>query len=82
MEEANYLITHLGRGKFSVMMDSDVVKEAGPNLCGMIQYTYFEDGTMPHIGWQISRGKLMQDYLPKMQADVLSGKLKPSQTNY
>lgn len=77
----NYLITHLGDGKFEVKMGEDRIKEAGPNLCGMIRYTYFEDYTLPEIGWKVSRIQLMKDYLPKMQQDVLSGKLKPNQIN-
>lgn len=77
----DYLITHLGDGKFEVKMEEDRIKEAGPNLCGMIRYTYFEDYTLPEIGWKVSRIQLMKDYLPKMQQDVLSGKLKPNQIN-
>jgi hypothetical protein len=82
MEMEDYLVTHLGEGKFQVKMENGEIKEAGSNLCGMIRYTYFEDYTLPEIGWEVTRVKLMEDYLPKMQQDVLSGKLKPNEMNY
>ena len=78
----DYLIIHLGEGKFKVKMENDEIKEVGSSLCGMIRYTYFEDYTLPEIGWRITRKQLMGDYLPKMRQDVLSGKLKPNQMNY
>jgi len=78
----NYQITHIGEGKFNIETEIGEIKEAGPNLCGIIRYTYFEDYTLPDIGWNTTREKLMEDYLPKMQKDVLSGKLKPNQINY
>lgn len=74
----NYLVTHLGEGKFQVKMDNNEIKEAGPNLCGMIRYVYFEDFTLPEIGWKVTGKQLMEDYLPKVQNDLLSGKIKPS----
>lgn len=46
----SYIVKHIGEGKFSVIMnDTQEVKEAGPNLCGMIRYTYFEDYSLPPI---------------------------------
>ena len=78
----DYLVTHLGEGKFQVKMENNEIKYAGSSLCGMIRYTYFEDYTLPEFGWQVTRKQLMEDYLPKMQQDVLSGKLKPNQINY
>ena len=78
----DYLITHLGEGKFQVKMEDDETKDAGPNLCGMIRYTYFEDYTLPEIGWKVTRLKLIDDYFPKVQQDILSGKIKPNQMNY
>lgn len=81
METENYLVTHLGEGKFQVKMKDGEIKEAGPNLCGMIRYTYFEDYTLPDIGWNVTSKKLLEDYFPKMQQDVLNGKLKPNQMN-
>jgi len=47
----------------------------------MIRYTYFEDYTLPEIGWKVTRKQLYDNYLPKMQQDVLSGKLKPNKIN-
>ncbi len=76
------VITHLGEGKFQVKMEKDEIKGVGPGLCGIIRYTYFEDYTLPEIGWQVTRKQLMIDYIPKMQQDVLNGKLKPNQMNY
>ncbi len=77
----DYTITHLGNGKFQVDMDGEI-KEAGPSLCGMIRYTYFEDYSLPEIGWKTTRILLFNEYVPKMRNDVLSGKLKPGQLNY
>lgn len=78
----NYLVTHLGEGKFQVRMENNEIKEAGSNLCGIIRYTYYEDYTLPEIGWQVTREQLMNDYLPKMSKDVLSGKIKPGIMNF
>jgi len=82
MKMEDYLVTHLGEGKFQVKMENGEIKEAGSNLCGMIRYTYFEDYSLPEIGWEVTSLKLMEDYTPKMQQDVLSGKLKPNKMNY
>lgn len=78
----DYLVTHLGEGKFQVKTKNNEIKEAGPNLCGIIRYTYFEDYTIPEIGWQVTRKQLMKDYSPKMEKNILSGKLKINKTNY
>lgn len=75
-------IRHIGEGNFQVHMEDGEIKEAGSNLAGIIRYTYFENYTLPEIGWETSWKKLMDDYLPKMQKDVLSGKIKPNQINY
>jgi hypothetical protein len=77
MEIEDYIITHLGEGKFQVKVGEDEVKEAGSNLCGMVRYTYFEDYTLPEIGWEVTRKQLMQDYLPKMLKDA-STKFNPN----
>ncbi len=42
--------------------DKKQIKQAGPSLCGMIRFTYFEDYSLPEVGWQITRVKLMEDY--------------------
>lgn len=75
-------IKHIGEGKFQVYMEDGEVKDAGSNLVGMIRYTYFEDYNLPEIGWEITWEQLMKDYMPKMQNDVLIGKIKPNQINY
>lgn len=75
-------IKHIGGGKFKVHMEDGEIKDAGENLCGMIRYTYFEDYTLPEIGWEITWSQLMTDYMPKMQNDVLIGKIKPNGINY
>ena len=82
MNTDNYLITHLGEGKFQVKMENGEIKDAGSNLCGMIRYTYFEDYTLPEIGWEVTQKQLLEDCFPKMHQDVLNGKLKPNQMNY
>ena len=76
------IIRHIGEGNFQVHMEDGEIKEAGSNLAGMIRYTYFENYTLPEIGWEITWSQLMTDYMPKMQKDVLSGKIKPNQINY
>ena len=78
----NYTIKHIGEGKFQGISENGEIKNVGSNLCGIIRYTYFEDYTLPEIGWTITSEKLMEDYLPKMQNGVLKGNLKPNQINY
>jgi len=77
MEMDDYLLTHIGEGKFQIKMENDEIKEVGSSLSGMIRYTYFEDYTLPEIGWQVSRKQLMKNYLPKIQQDFLA-KFKPN----
>lgn len=79
---ANYIVTHIGEGKFQVKTEDNEIKQAGSNLCGMIRYTYFEDYSLPEIGWKVTWNQLMEDYTPKMVQGVLSGKLKLNQMNY
>jgi len=71
MKMEDYLITHIGNGKFNVKMENGEIKEAGSNLCGIIRYTYFEDYTLPEIGWEVTRKQLMSDYLPKSLKDIM-----------
>ena len=71
MEIDDYLLTHLGEGKFQVKMGTGEIKEAGSNLCGRVRYTYFEDYSLPKIGWEVTRKQLMEDYVSKMQQDFL-----------
>jgi hypothetical protein len=73
-----YTIIHIGNGKFKAKMTNGDVKDVGSSLCGMIKYTYFEDTEeLPEIGWKITSNKLMEDYFPKIQRDIFSGKIKP-----
>ncbi len=81
-EPQTYTVTHIGEGKFNVTLDTGEIKEAGPNLCGMIRYVYFEDYTLPEIGWNVTNKKLWEDYQPKAAKDIADGKLKPNQINY
>jgi len=81
MELEDKIIKHIGEGKFEVHTENGV-KEAGSNLAGIIRYTYFEDYKLPPLDWEVNWQQLMNDYLPKMQNDVLIGKIKPGQTNY
>lgn len=81
MELEDKIIKHIGEGKFEVHTENGV-KEAGNNLVGIIRYTYFEDYKLPPLDWEVNWQQLMNDYLPKMQKDVLIGKIKPGQTNY
>lgn len=70
-----YIITHIGEGNFQVELESGKIVDAGPNLCGMIRYTYFEDFTLPEIGWKITHKKLTEDHLSKITDAIKSGKL-------
>ena len=76
MEMENYLVTHLGEGKFQVKMENDEIKDAGSNLCGMIRYTYFEDFTLPPVGWEVNQRQLLEDYQPKVMKDISDGKIQ------
>jgi hypothetical protein len=71
MEIDDYLLTHLGEGKFQVKMGTGEFIVSGSNLCGMVRYTYFEDYSLPKIGWEVTRKQLMEDYVSKMQQDFL-----------
>lgn len=78
----NYVLKHKGEGKFNVIMDDDSIKEAGPNLCGMIRYTYFEDFTLPPSNWEITNKKLLEDYQHKVYKDIKEGKIKPGKHEF
>jgi hypothetical protein len=75
----DYIIMHIGEGEFKVKTEGGEIKDAGPNLCGMIRYTYFEDFTLPDLGWQVTRRQLLLDYTPKVMKDLADGKIKPQQ---
>jgi len=75
-------IIHIGEGKFNVMMEDGSSKEAGPNIRGMIRYTYFEDYTIPPLDWAVKREIFLQDYQKKVMPEILSGKIKPGKHNF
>jgi len=68
-----YRIIYKGDGKFEVIINGES-KEAGPNLRGMIRYTFGD--TLPEVGWEITNEELMQRYYPKVHRDILDGKIK------
>lgn len=71
----DYIATHIGDGKFEVKMSNGDIKNSGPNMEGMIRYTYFENYEIPPIGWSINREQLIKDYFPKLMKDVQEGKI-------
>lgn len=73
--DTEYTATHIGEGKFEVKMSNGDIKNSGPNMEGMIRYTYFEDYELPPIGWNITRDQLIKDYFPKLMKDVQEGKI-------
>jgi hypothetical protein len=75
-------VKHTGDGFFEVIMEDGTIKSAGNNLCGIIRYTYFEDYTIPPLGWTVSRENLMKDYQSKVIPDIMSGKIKPGKHNF
>jgi len=78
----NYTLKHKGEGKFNVIMEDGSIKEAGPNLCGMIRYTYFEDFTIPPLDWEVTYRRLLEDYQPKVFKDIQEGKIKPGKHSF
>ena len=75
----NLVYKHVGEGKFIAEMEDGTFKDLGPNAIGMIRYTYFEDYQLPQVGWEVTRGKLLEDYQPKVMKDITEGKIKPKQ---
>jgi hypothetical protein len=71
----DYIVTHIGDGKFEVKLSNGDIKSSGPNMESMIRYTYFEDYELPPIGWNITRDQLIKDYFPKLMKDVQEGKI-------
>lgn len=71
----DHIATHIGDGKFEVKMSNGDIKNSGPNMEGMIRYTYFENYELPPIGWSINREQLIKDYFPKLMKDVQEGKI-------
>jgi hypothetical protein len=80
--DSEYTITHLGEGIFSATLRDGQVKEVGPNIRGMIRYTYFEDFTLPPVGWEVTKNQLLNDYHPKLMKDIMEGKVRPGIHNF
>lgn len=78
-EVLNLVYRHIGEGEFVAEMEDGTFKDLGPNAVGMIRYTYFEDYQLPEVGWEVTRGKLLEDYQPKVMKDIVEGKIKPKQ---
>jgi len=74
-------IRHIVDGKFELVMPDGEIKSVGPNIAGMIRYTYFEDYTLPPIGWSVTREKLLNDYQEKVIPDIIAGKITPNTMN-
>jgi hypothetical protein len=72
----SYKVKHIGDGIFEATLDNGEVKEVGSNLIGMIRYTYFEDFSLPPIGWEVTQKQLMKDYQPKVMKDIMDGKIQ------
>ena len=66
MGDNDFLIKHIGEGKFECYLSDGSIKEAGTNMCGIIRFTYFEDFTIPEIGWETTRITLLKDYNSKI----------------
>lgn len=66
---------HKGEGKFEAILEDGSIKEVGPNICGMIRYTYFQDYTLPPIDWEVNGEQLFKDYHTKVSKDIFSGKI-------
>lgn len=73
----SYTLRHIGGAKFEAVLDGGEVKEVGSSLLGMIRYTYFEDFSVPPVGWQVTQEQLLKDYHPKVMKDIQEGKIKP-----
>jgi hypothetical protein len=66
MDNNDYLIKHIGEGKFECYLSDSSTKEVGPNMRGIIRFTYFEDFTLPPDGWETTRLTLLKDYNSKI----------------
>jgi alpha-tubulin suppressor-like RCC1 family protein len=74
----SYSVKHIGCGNFELTLDeTGEIKQCGKNIVGMIRYTYFEDFSLPSVGWEVYRIKLLEDYMSKVSKDILDGNIKP-----
>ena len=76
IEELEYKYVHIGDGKFKCIKPNGDVLLLGPNTIGMIRYVFFEDYTLPEVGWSTTQKELLDLYQPKILNDILSGKIK------
>ena len=77
----SYIVRHKGGGQFEAMTEEGI-KEVGPNIIGMIRYTFFEDFSLPPIGWQVTQKELLEAYHPKVMKDIVEGKIKPGKHDF
>ena len=78
----SYTVRYKGDGQFEAIMDDGEIKEVGNNLLGMIRYTFFEDFSLPPVGWQITQKELLETYQPKVMKDIVEGKIKPGKHEF
>ena len=78
----SYTVRHKGNGQFEAIMDNGEIKEVGPNIQGMIRYTFFEDFTLPPINWEVTQKELLETYQPKVMKDITEGKIKPGKHEF
>lgn len=78
----SYTVKHLGGGKFEATLENGDIKEVGPNILGMIRYTFFEDFTLPPVGWEVTQKVLLEAYQPKVMEDIAKGKVALGQHKF
>lgn len=78
----SYTIKYLGGGKFEATLENGDIKEVGPNIIGMIRYTFFEDFTLPPVGWEVTQKALLETYQPKVMEDIAKGKIALGQHKF
>lgn len=47
----------------------------------MIRYIYFEDFTLPPIGWEVTNKQLLEDYQSKVMKDIKDGNFELDYTD-
>jgi hypothetical protein len=72
----SYTLRHKGNGEFEAIMDDEEIKATGPNIKGMVRYTFFEDFSLPPINWTITQKELLEAYQPKVMKDIIDGKIQ------
>ena len=78
----SYTIKHTGNGQFIAIFENGEIKETGPNIRGMVRYTYFEDYSLPPIGWEVTMEEMLKDYQPKVLKDIQLGKIKAGKHDF